>query len=163
MDTRTTDDGAVVVVGVDGSDGSKAALRFALDEARRRSATLRVVTVWEFPATIAMGMVLPPDFDDVSAQAAEHSAQAAIDQLGEAGVPVELKVLDGNPAGALIAQARDADVLVVGSRGRGGFRELLLGSVSQACVHHAGCPVVVIRHHPAPQATAKTGVGAASA
>jgi nucleotide-binding universal stress UspA family protein len=163
MDTRTTDDGAVVVVGVDGSDGSKAALRFAVEEARRRSATLRVVAVWEFPATIAMGMVLPPDFDEVSARAARQSAQAAIADLGEPGVPVELKVLDGNPAGALIDEARDADVLVVGSRGRGGFRELLLGSVSQACVHHAVCPVIVIREHPAPQTTANARVGTASA
>ncbi len=153
----------MVVVGVDGSDGSKAALRFALDEARRRSATLRVVTVWEFPATMAMGMVLPADFDVVSARAAEQSAQAAIDELGEPGVPVELKVLDGNPAGALIEQARDADVLVVGSRGRGGFRELLLGSVGQACVHHARCPVIVIRQQPTSPATSAPRAGAASA
>jgi nucleotide-binding universal stress UspA family protein len=148
MDSNAKDHQPVVVVGFDGSADARAALRYALEEARRRSAILRVVSVWQFPTTIAMGLVLPPDFSAVSAKAAAQTLRTAIEELGAPDVEIEPVVIDGIPSHVLIEASRGADVLVVGSRGRGAFTGMLLGSVSQACVHHAACPVVVMPHVP---------------
>jgi nucleotide-binding universal stress UspA family protein len=154
MDTNAHDLDPVVLVGFDGSADARAALRYALDEARRRSARLRVVDVWQFPTTVAMGMVLPPDFADVSAKAAAETLSKAVDELGASDVPVDQVVTDGIPSHVLVEESRHAEVLVVGSRGRGAFTGMLLGSVSQACVHHAACPVVVMPHQPVPTSDA---------
>jgi len=137
-----------IVVGVDGSPGSRAALRWAHEEAQLREATLEVVTVWQFPMMTslpAFGAMPPPD--DLSSDAERMLLQT----LSEEGVasthdlPVTTVVAEGAAAPALIEAAADADLLVIGSRGHGGFTGLLLGSVSQQCASHASCPVVVVR------------------
>jgi nucleotide-binding universal stress UspA family protein len=134
-----------IVVGVDGSTGAEAALRYAIDEARRHGALLRIVGAWSIPPVAYMGVPLPTDFSDDSERAARTSIDRALESVGPPDdVAVEIRIAQGQPAAVLVAQAGPADVLVVGSRGLGGFRELLLGSVSQACVHHAPCPVIVV-------------------
>jgi nucleotide-binding universal stress UspA family protein len=141
----------VIVVGVDQSAGAKAALRFGLEEARLRQATLRVVHAWQFGYVGATGLEgwLPAAGGDL--KDFRRDAEAALEQLlkevdGDAeGLTIERRVEQGPAATILIDESHDADLLVVGSRGHGGFAQLLLGSVSQQCAQHAACPVVVIR------------------
>lgn len=138
-----------IVVGVDGSPGAEAALEWACAEAARHGTTLRVVVASSSPR----GLGGPPD--EVSAmeplyqegrQEAERILDRAVARVGDQAerVAIEPLVVDDYPARALIRAARGADLLVVGTRGRGGFAGLLLGSVSQQCVQHAPCPVVVV-------------------
>ena len=149
-----------IVVGVDGSDASRDALRWAIDEARLRGATVDAVYAWQVP-------MLPPDIGPSLAPGAsalemtslvprlEESARLVVEQVvrdvvGEAdGVDVRPLAIEGPPANALLEAARDADLLVVGSRGHGGFTGLLVGSVSLQAAQHAPCPVVICRHHAA--------------
>jgi len=138
-----------IVVGVDGSEGSLAALRFALEEARIRGDELKVVNAWHVPPA-AYGAGWAPagiDFDEFR-RLAESALEKAIEEAGApaSGVKVTPLLVEGQPADVLCHEAERADLLVVGSRGLGGFRELLLGSVSQQCVHHSTCPVVIIPH-----------------
>lgn len=135
-----------IVVGIDGSEGSEAALRWALEEARRRASRLDVVHVWHIPhAGEVSGLVIVEMSERVEQQARELLRSVVERNVGEdPGVEVVPMVTEGRTAAALLDAARDADVLVVGSRGRGGFKSLLLGSVSSACVHHTTCPVVVV-------------------
>ena len=138
-----------IVVGVDGSEGSLAALRFALDEAKVRGAELKAVNAWHVPPA-AYGAGWAPagvDYDEFR-RLAEDALRKTLEDAGAsaAGVAVRPVLREGQPADALCAEAEGADMLVVGSRGMGGFRGLLVGSVSQQCVHHAPCPVVVIPH-----------------
>ncbi len=138
----------VIVVGVDGSDESREALRWALEEARLRGATVRAVSAWRDPYVVAPGFGRPEDFefDALRERAVEALAEVVADVVGtKSDVHVERVVAEG-PAGSVLVQAaEDADLLVVGSRGHGGFVGLLLGSVSQQCVSHAPCPVLVVR------------------
>jgi nucleotide-binding universal stress UspA family protein len=135
-----------IVVGVDGSAASLAALRWAAAEARLRDARLNVVHAWDrHPPREAISA------DDwaIAADAAEGLADAIVARaLGEApDVEVETTAVFG-PAGPVLTDASDAaDLLVVGSRGLGGFRGLLLGSVGHHVAQHARCPVVVV-HEP---------------
>lgn len=136
-----------VVVGVDGSAGARAALRFAIADARRRGAPLRIVAAWTIPVAVYAGAPLPPDFPEIFERGARELAEEALNALGRPDdVSVEIVVRRGVPSAILLAESNGAALLVVGARGLGGFRELLLGSVSQACVHHAACPVVVVPH-----------------
>jgi nucleotide-binding universal stress UspA family protein len=150
-----------IVVGVDGSEGSREALRWAMDEARSRGATLEVVHTYGREAVgppyvydETMGVEVWQQAREQVEAAARHAAtraQALVDgMVGDAtGVEVETIALESqHPAEALVDRSRGADMLVVGSRGRGGFKRLLLGSVSQQCAHHAECPVVIIRTGP---------------
>jgi len=138
---------AKIVVGVDGSEGSLRALRWAADEARLRDAVLEVVTSWHYPvlATIPAFGVQPP-----AEELAEEARKGLIELLrsegitSASGLTVFERVVEGSPAGVLVDAAADADLLVLGSRGHGGFSGLLLGSVSQTVVSHARCPVVVV-------------------
>ncbi len=140
-----------VVVGVDGSPGAQTALRYAIDEARRRGAPLRIVVAWLVPIAVYAGAPLPPNFPENCEIAAREVADNALLTVGyPRDLPYEIVVRRGSPDTVLLAEATGAAVLVVGSRGVGGFRELLLGSVSQACVHHATCPVVVVPHDRVP-------------
>ncbi|MEX0836547.1 MAG: universal stress protein [Nitriliruptor sp.] len=147
----------VIVVGVDGSEESRAALGWAANEARLRTAALRAVYVYEHtPAWQMYGygdMTAPigiPErsIEDTAVEAARHARQLVermVAQLDDHDLPVEVVVHeDRRPARALVELANSAELLVVGSRGRGGFSGLLLGSVSQQCVQHAHCPVVVL-------------------
>jgi nucleotide-binding universal stress UspA family protein len=142
-----------IVVGVDGSAESVAALVWAVAEARLRSATLHVITAWHVPFyaySAFPGMALPQDLgQELERSAKELQAVAMREAIAdEGGVRVEAHVIQGQATSALLEAARGADMLVVGSRGLGGFGELLLGSVSQQCAHHATCPVVIVRHQP---------------
>lgn len=137
-----------IVVGVDGSPGSRAALRWAFDEARIRRAALEVVTVWQFPVMTslpAFGAMPPPD--DMGEQAEAELRQVLVDEdvAPTDEVPVTTVVAEGAAAPALLEASEGADLLVVGSRGHGGFTGLLLGSVSHQCASHSECPVVVVR------------------
>jgi nucleotide-binding universal stress UspA family protein len=143
----------LIVVGVDRSASAKAALRFALEEARLRQAKVRVVHAWQFRppygrsvAVEGVPLVLGANLDGYSrAAAAELDAIVAEASPGAGGFGIEKRVEQGDPATVLIDQSRDADLLVVGSRGHGGFASLLLGSVSQVCAQHSACPVVIVR------------------
>jgi nucleotide-binding universal stress UspA family protein len=141
----------LIIVGVDGSDGAKAALRFALDEARLRRATLRVVHTWQFGYIGVSGIegfspVVGADLGYLR-RTAEVALDAVLHEVAYDAdtVVVERRVVEGAPATVLVDESRAADVLVVGSRGHGGVAGLLLGSVSQQCAQHAACPVVIVR------------------
>jgi nucleotide-binding universal stress UspA family protein len=139
-----------IVVGVDGSDASRRALAWAIDEATRWHAQLDVVHAWDVPFVI-----VPPPVSltyDVDRHAAERAAERVLDTcLENARVPadstvqIERILVRDRASSALLEVAKGADLLVVGSRGHGGFAGLLLGSVSSQCIHHAICPVVVVR------------------
>jgi nucleotide-binding universal stress UspA family protein len=139
----------LIVVGVDGSETGRAGLRFALPEARLRGARLRVVNAWEVPPLAATGTGFVPVYDllstDVSV-AAERVIDSDLERVGGAGdVDVERLGVQGGAAHVLVEQAREAaDLLVVGSRGRGGFASLLLGSVGQRCAATAPGVTVVV-------------------
>jgi len=140
--------GGVVVVGIDGSEASKDALRWATRYARTVGATVRAVTVWHFPG--GFGWAPVPAISEMDLEADARAAlKETIEQVGrtEGPVTIQTQVVEGPPALMLLRAAADADLLVVGSRGHGAFAGMLLGSVSEHCVHHATCPVVVI-HHP---------------
>jgi nucleotide-binding universal stress UspA family protein len=138
-----------IVVGVDGSECARTALRFAAKEAALRKAKVRAVTAWHLPlGSFGSGWAASSEtlVEDCE-KAAEETLDEALENLGELGEGLELErvVREGQPAEILVDEAREAELLVVGSRGRGGFRELLLGSVSQQCAHHASCPVAIVR------------------
>lgn len=136
-----------VVVGVDGSEGSRVALRWAAEEARARGAVLEAVIVWQYPALTTMpafGVLPPADEMEAEAKAALGAVLEEEHLLSSPELTVLEAITQGPPAAGLIEAAKDADLLVVGSRGHGGFAGLLLGSVSQHCLTHAPCPVVVV-------------------
>ena len=139
---------STIVVGVDGSEDSKEALRWALAEAESRGSTVRAVYAWSLPIAFG-GPYMPPQVLDPSATRdhAQASLDAAVDEVaGESpAVAVERSIEQGAAADVLVRAAEYADLLVVGSRGRGGFSGLLLGSVSQQCAQHAPCAVVIVR------------------
>jgi nucleotide-binding universal stress UspA family protein len=139
----------LVVVGYDGSQGAEAALHVALEEARRRGATLRVVGAWHVPAPLVGSSAAPSsaarlgeDIRVALTQAVDTAAAALRERGGD--VEVEAVVVEGPAVTVLTGEAAAADLLVVGSRGLGGFRELLLGSVSHQCAQHAPCPVLIV-------------------
>jgi len=136
-----------IVVGVDGSPASRSALRWAADEARLRSAELRVVYSWHHPEESFVPVWGIPPWEDLEAPARSTLDELiSAEGLSSAGNPVTNAVLLQGPAApALLATAKGADLLVVGARGHGAFVGMLLRSVSQHCVTHATCPVVVVR------------------
>lgn len=142
-----------IVVGVDGSPESLQALRWALAEAKLRKTTVRAVHAWQYPRTMVISdpFLGGPEVDPLLIEPSEleGAVEGRLAELvrGVASEPdaVEQRVVQGNPAESLVEASKDAELLVVGSRGRGGFSGLLLGSVSQACAHHAHCPVVIVR------------------
>ncbi|MGH2780041.1 MAG: universal stress protein [Gaiellaceae bacterium] len=141
----------VIVVGVDHSEGAKAALRFAVGEAKLRQASLRVVHAWQLGYVAAS--FIPGSYPELGGElndlrdAAEATLEATLREIVPATgeVEIERRVVEGAPSAVLVDESRDAELLVVGSRGLGGFSGLLLGSVSQQCAHHAVCPVVIVR------------------
>jgi nucleotide-binding universal stress UspA family protein len=138
-----------IVVGVDGSRSSKAALAWAIRQAELINASVEAVIAWQYPIAFAgapfapIGSLMETDFGAT----AEQVLGAAISETVDASCPVKVSatVREGNATQILLEAAKNADLLVVGSRGHGGFTEALLGSVSQHCVHHAECPVVIVR------------------
>ncbi|TVZ04367.1 universal stress protein [Trebonia kvetii] len=136
--------GGRIVVGVDRSDSAKAALAWAVRQAGLTGAEVDAVAAW-LPL-VQFGWA-PPYDGPGPREAAEAALDEAIDdvRLEALGVVIRPVVVRENAARALLDAAKDADLLVVGSRGHSGFTEALLGSVGQHCVHHARCPVVVVR------------------
>jgi nucleotide-binding universal stress UspA family protein len=136
---------ARIVVGVDGSEGSRHALQWAARQAGLTGATLEVIATWDYPATYGWVPVPPEDY--ALADFTEKSLNEAIEEVLGTAAPASLnrRVLQGHPAQVLVAASEGAELLVVGSRGYGGFADALLGSVSTYCVHHAHGPVTVIR------------------
>jgi nucleotide-binding universal stress UspA family protein len=141
--------GRRIVVGVDGSPSSRAALAWAVRQAELTSAAVEAVIAWNDVVSFT-GAALSPtgvpansNFGEHAAAVLSHSINETVDPDGL--VKVSSTVRRGNPAQVLLGESVGADLLVVGSRGHGGFTGALLGSVSQACVHHAQCPVVIIR------------------
>jgi nucleotide-binding universal stress UspA family protein len=140
-----------IVVGVDHSEGAQAALAFAYEEARLRNAKLRAVNAWQYGYIGYTGFEsgVPAGGADVSelrAAAVDALDTLVRDALPDAnGVEIEQRLVEGTAGAVLVEQSREADLLVVGSRGHGGFAQLLLGSVSQHCAQHAACPVVIVR------------------
>jgi nucleotide-binding universal stress UspA family protein len=139
-----------IVVGVDGSDGARRALEWAVGEARLRGARLLAIHTWHIPPLVTgAGPFDPPSaLDADTLERVETSAHELLERelaaADTSGVEVDKRVETRNPADALLDAARDADLLVVGTRGHGGFSGLLLGSVSQQVSHHAPCPVVIV-------------------
>jgi nucleotide-binding universal stress UspA family protein len=137
-----------IVVGVDGSETSKSALAWSVDEARLRRARVTAVHAW-MPPYVGAELVPAAAFEtDEYERRGSETLASVIDGIDTEGLeaPVERRVVSDAPASALVAAAEGADLLVVGSRGVGGFKGLLLGSISHHVTHHARCPVVVIPH-----------------
>jgi nucleotide-binding universal stress UspA family protein len=136
-----------VVVGVDGSEASSAALAWAAEEARLRGTALRVLRAWQVPALAYGAWVLPPDsLADWEASVGSELEDQVSAVLGDrAGLEVVAEARQGPAARVLVEASASASLLVVGSRGGGGFSALLLGSVSLQVAHHASCPVVIVR------------------
>jgi nucleotide-binding universal stress UspA family protein len=136
---------ARIVVGIDGSENAKQALRWAARQAGYTGASLDVVAAWEYPATY--GWVAIPDEEYDLGGYAQKAADEAVAEVFGADVPASLstRVIQGHAAEVLVEASKGAELLVVGSRGYGGFKDALLGSVSTYCVHHAHGAVTVVR------------------
>ncbi|GAB4050764.1 universal stress protein [Catellatospora paridis] len=137
-----------IVLGVDDSPGSAAAVREAFTEARQRDAELLAVRVW-YDAATTLSYSVPALYDADAARSAEqHELDAALDaeQKRHPNVRVHTQLVTGRAGRELVRLSEQAQLMVVGARGRGGFTGLLLGSVSQQLLHHAACPVLVVRH-----------------
>ena len=134
-----------IVVGVDGSPSSIHALEWAIRQAELTGDVIDAVNAWHFPHDYGMPVGDLPDFAGLGAETLDKAIAEARNATGQAAAEIHPHVVEGNPAQALLDLAKGADLLVVGSRGHGGFTGALLGSVSQHVVHHAPCPVVVVR------------------
>lgn len=138
-----------VVVGVDGSAEAGRALAFAVEEARLRRARLRIVCAWEPPSTAYAGeaFAATPDVFLESEQRAEEILRAALAVAQEAGVEAEALSEEGRAAPVLLEQSQGAELLVVGSRGLGAAKRLLLGSVGTDLAHRVRCPLAIVPSH----------------
>ena len=135
--------GTRVVVGVDGSEQSKLALSWAVRISARAGASIDAVTAWHFPINSGWGYV--PDAWDPQADATKCLTDSVDEAFGaERPTGLRLLVREGLPAKVLLDESKGATMLIVGSRGHGGFAGLLLGSVSASCAEHATCPVLVV-------------------
>ena len=143
--SRQNRDDRRIVVGVDGSPSSMTALRWAILQAELTGCAVEAVTAWRLPSRYGFAAVTDRA-TDFEGDARKILAEALNEVSSvEPDVIIRSSVVEGHPAEVLVRAAREADILVVGSRGHGGFTEAVLGSVSQYCVHHAPCPVLVIR------------------
>ncbi len=134
---------AKIIVGIDGSDASRAALRWGAAEATLRGIPLVAIEAWEF-SPLVFAADVPVALNELRTSVTEHLHSVVADEVGDAVEVVE-QVVEKAPVPALLDEASPDDILVVGSRGRGGFAGLLLGSVSQQVAQHATCPVVIVR------------------
>ena len=132
----------LIVVGVDGSEQSLAALGWAVDEARVRHGQVRLITAWHYPP-------VPSTVEDSGSNDSFHAAERvqadALETVAAEGLDITGQLVRDAPATALMDAAKDADLVIVRSRGHGGFAGLLLGSVSSQLAHHAPCPVLIVR------------------
>jgi nucleotide-binding universal stress UspA family protein len=132
-----------IVVGIDGSEPSQDALRWAAQQAQVTGAELVAVIAWHLPEIYAY---VNRDYGEDARKALETTLDKVLDPASP--VKVSTHVVEGRPASVLLEAAKDADLLVVGAHGHGAFEGMRLGSVSQHCVQHATCPVVVVRPRP---------------
>ncbi len=141
-----------IVVGVDGSPSSRAALHWAVRQALLTGGTVDAVLAWQVPTVLRTSAWAPIYVDEMSSF--EEDARKTLDAVVSEEVEpadsqlVTARVVNGHPAQVLQEAAADADLLVLGSRGHGSFADALLGSVGQYCVHHAHCPVLITRGEP---------------
>jgi nucleotide-binding universal stress UspA family protein len=144
MNSGADNDRPRIVVGVDGFESSKTALRWAIHQAKLTGAVVEAVTAWHIPATTGVVAIsdLPDYQDDAQSVLGEAIAEMC---TTDPEVEVWPHVTQGRAAQVLVEEAEGAELLVLGSRGHGGLAEALLGSVGQFCVHHAPCPVVIMR------------------
>jgi nucleotide-binding universal stress UspA family protein len=148
MSATKTEKPPRIVVGVDGSASSLAALRWAVHQAELTGGTVDAIVAWRLPVSVTGYGFAPVTMSDCSdtEQIAQRALGEAISKVvGPGGPPVRSLVIQGFPAQVLLKESVGADLLVLGSRGHGGFSGALLGSVGQHCVRHAHCPVVIIR------------------
>jgi len=149
MPAQENPSGPRIVAGIDGSESSASALRWAIRQAALTGATVDAVIAWHYPDLATSGMAvgaIEPAYGFFRENAEKIAADAVSSTLNPASdVPVHARVFQGHAAQVLLDASASASLLVVGSRGHGGFAEALLGSVSQHCVQHASCPVVVVR------------------
>ncbi len=136
-----------IVVGIDGSQASAEALRWALAEAKLHGANLRAVAAWEPPYLYGEAAVLIPP-DEIEAAARARLNNTIIETITDTATRDQIQqvVVSGHPSVVLENESKNSDLVVVGARGHGGFVGLLLGSVSDQIVKHAQCPVVVVRN-----------------
>jgi nucleotide-binding universal stress UspA family protein len=134
-----------IVVGIDGSESSLAAVRWAARQAELTGASLEVATAWQFPGTYAWGISLPETYDP--SEDLRKLLSDAVTQLRKEhpGLRVTSRLAQSHPSPFLVELSKGADLLVVGSRGHGEFVGMVLGSVSEHCVSKAHCPVLVYR------------------
>lgn len=137
--------GGRIVVGIDGSPPSLAALSWAARQAELTGARLEVLMCWEWPSSYGWAAPVPDDFDpegDI-----RRTLENALTPLRTAhpGIALDGRVVEGHPAPILVEASKGADLLVVGNRGHGGFVGMVIGSVSEHCALHAHCPVLVYR------------------
>ncbi len=150
MPAQENPSGPRIVAGIDGSESSISALRWAIQQATLTGASVDAVIAWRYPDLAASGYGMasvpiesPDDFREGAGKIVTDAISSTLDPASD--VPVHARVAQGHAAQVLLDASAGADLLVVGSRGHGGFAEALLGSVSQHCVQHAACPVVVVR------------------
>ena len=145
-----------IVVGVDGSPSSRAALRWAVRQAALTGGTVDAVTAWQVPMVLRTSTWAPIYVDEMSSL--EEDARKTLDAVVSDEVEpadrhrVTARVVNGRPAEVLLEAAAGADLLVVGSRGHGSLAEALLGSVGHYCAHHSHCPVLIMRGESRPAA-----------
>jgi nucleotide-binding universal stress UspA family protein len=144
-----------IVVGVDGSSCSEAALRWAIAQAQLVGVGVEAIAAWQDPVNAGYSLGFMPaldgdvDWATLTEKVLRESVARVVDQ-GHPGSEIVTRVVQGHPAQVLLDAAASAQLLVVGSRGHGTLAGMLLGSVSQHCVQHAPCPVVVVpNNHPA--------------
>jgi nucleotide-binding universal stress UspA family protein len=145
-----------IVVGIDGTEESAAALRWAVEEAKLRGARVEAVRAWSYvPMTTAADSGLVPmswtestEMIDATHDAAQRAAEQQVEAVVGAGHDVAVALVQGDASDALLESAKGAELLVVGNRGRGALKEALLGSTSGRVADHAPCPVVIVRAHP---------------
>jgi nucleotide-binding universal stress UspA family protein len=152
LGTEPQSESGRIVVGVDGSSYSQEALRWALGQARLTGQPVEAVISWNIPVDYSIGAAGPLmtfDWEEVATSTVQETVAKVVDPSD--ADRVSQRVVMGHPAKVLLDAAADADLLVVGSRGRGGFTGMLLGSVSQHVIARAACPVVVVRDTADPQ------------
>jgi nucleotide-binding universal stress UspA family protein len=152
MSADVTNSGPRIVVGVDGSPSSRAALRWAIKYADLIGGTVDAVMAWHVPSTLGSYPWASLDETDDLRESALKALEAVLKTEVEADDShlASAEVVNGHPAEVLLYAAAGADLLALGSRGHGRFAEALLGSVAQHCVQHAHCPVLIVRDTPSP-------------
>jgi nucleotide-binding universal stress UspA family protein len=152
MSAASTNGAPRIVVGVDGSPSSRTALRWAIRQANFTNGAVDAVLAWQIPMVL-QGYGMAPIYVEEDGSFEENAKKTIETVINEEVEPADSErvrslVINGHPAEVLLAVAIGADLLVVGSRGHGEFAQALLGSVSQNCVHHASCPVLIMRGEP---------------